>query len=177
MATLVAAAGAAPGGSAAAGRLSLSRRDAFGRRDRLADRRAGGVIRRPMRLFGSERRQAVVEGPRLAESARHGLDGRRADPARLWPRAARRSGDLGRHSSRSSVVTTSGAAAAAKGLRGGRARQRGRTSIAITPTSPWRSAKARSRARPGLGRRTRARSRALHFTGSTRAAKIRPPTA
>ena len=37
----------------AAGRHLASRRDALGRCDRLADRRAGGVVRRPARSFGA----------------------------------------------------------------------------------------------------------------------------
>ena len=46
-------------------------------------------------LFGASGQSRAVEGPRLQRSARHGLDGRRADPAHLWPRAPRRPGDLG----------------------------------------------------------------------------------
>ena len=50
-------------------------------------------------LFGASGGK-VVEGPRLQKVHSDGLDGRRADPTHLWPRAAGRSGDLGRHSSR-----------------------------------------------------------------------------
>ena len=64
---------------------------------RIAGALAGNVIDHA--LFGAgttrQRRRAAARRPRC-----HGLDRRRADPARLWPRAARRPGDLGDASSR-----------------------------------------------------------------------------